>query len=196
VQREHRAVVEVSMQPKVKRGDLLIASAALLDPHFVRTVVLICDHSDKDGTFGLVLNRPIAVPQEVKDSLPFALECVYQGGPVRLESMQVIHPYGDLVPQALNILPGVWIGGHFDDLCRGFRDGTMEPQRCRFCLGYAGWGGGQLADEFTQDAWLQAVGSVDLVFETPADRVWSRAVRKYGRSNPLFRFYPDDPSHN
>ncbi len=184
------------MQPEVKRGDLLIAAASLLDPNFVRTVVLICEHSDKEGTYGLVLNRPIAIPPEVRKALPFEVSCVYQGGPVRLEAMQVIHPYGDRIPQALEVLPGVWVGGDFDGLCRGFRDGTMDPQRCRFCLGYSGWGAGQLADEFTQEAWLHVPGTVSLVFDTPADRVWARAVRLYGRSNPMFRFYPDDPSCN
>lgn len=184
------------MRHTIQRGDLLIASASLLDPNFVRSVVLVCDHNDKEGTFGLVINRPVAVPQEVKESLPFAVECVYQGGPVRLEAMQVIHPYGELIPQALGVLPGVWIGGSFDELCSGFRTGTMDPQRCRFCLGYSGWGEGQLANEFTQDAWLQAAGSVELVLGTPADRIWSRAVRQYGRLNPMFRFYPDDPGCN
>lgn len=183
-------------QPQIKRGDLLIACASLLDPNFARTVVLVCDHSDADGTFGLVLNRPVPVPKEVRDSLPFAVECVYQGGPVREEAMQVIHPYGDKIPQCLQVMEGVWIGGSFDALCRGFREGTMDPRRCRFCLGYSGWGGGQLADEFAQDAWLHATATLALVFETPADKVWARAVRQCGRSNTLFRFFPDDPGYN
>ena len=38
-------------------GQLLIASPALLDPNFRRTVVLITEHSN-DGAAGLVLNRP------------------------------------------------------------------------------------------------------------------------------------------
>ena len=184
------------MDPDVKRGDMLIASATLLDPNFVRTVVLVCDHSDQEGTFGLVLNRPIPVPAEVKESLPFVVESLYQGGPVRLEAMQVIHPYGDRIPQCIEVMEGVWIGGSFDILCRGFEEGTMEPRRCRFCLGYSGWGSGQLAAEFEQDAWLHATGTHGLVFDTPADKVWARAVREYGRSHAMFRYFPDDPNVN
>jgi putative transcriptional regulator len=184
------------MHPQIKRGDLLIASTSLLDPNFARTVVLVCDHSDTDGTFGLVLNRPVPVPADVKESLPFEIECIYRGGPVRLEAMQVIHPYGEQIPQCLQVLPGVWIGGDFDVLCRGFREGTMDPQACRFCLGYAGWAGGQLAEEFNQEAWLHAASSPALIYETPADKVWARAVRQYGRSHALFRFFPDDPNCN
>ena len=39
------------------RGQLLIASPALLDPNFRRTVVLVTEHGE-EGAAGLVLNRP------------------------------------------------------------------------------------------------------------------------------------------
>ena len=39
------------------RGKLLIASPALVDPNFARSVVLIAEHTE-DGAMGLVLNRP------------------------------------------------------------------------------------------------------------------------------------------
>ncbi|MBN2451157.1 MAG: YqgE/AlgH family protein [Lentisphaeria bacterium] len=184
------------MQTSVKRGDLLIASASLVDPNFVRSVVLVCDHSDASGTFGLILNRPIAVPEALKKSLPFPVARLYQGGPVRLETMQVIHPYGQTIPQSLEVLPGTWVGGDFGIMQEGFREGRFDPDRCRFCLGYSGWGEGQLAGEFEQDAWLLAEGSADLVFQTPVTRLWAQAVRAYGCSHPMFRHFPDDPSYN
>lgn len=184
------------MSFQVKRGDVLIAGASLMDPTFARSVVLICDHSEQDGTFGLVLNRPISVPDELRESLAFELDRLYQGGPVRVEAMQVIHPYGDRVPQCFEVLPGLWIGGDFEVMSREFRDGDMDPRRCRFCLGYAGWGQGQLADEFRQNAWLVTRGSVELVLETPVERLWHRAVREYGRDHPMFRYFPDDLSYN
>ena len=49
-------------------GQLLIASPAILDPNFRRTVVFVTAHTD-DGAVGLILNRPSettvgeAVPQ-------------------------------------------------------------------------------------------------------------------------------------
>src|SRR4051794_41756461 len=39
------------------RGKLILASPALQDPNFMRTVVLIAEHTD-EGAMGLVLNRP------------------------------------------------------------------------------------------------------------------------------------------
>lgn len=184
------------MESVVKRGDLLIASASLVDPNFVRAVVLICEHSDEGGTFGLVLNRPISVPAEVRKALPFTLHRMYQGGPVRPDAMQVIHPYGDRVPQAHEVLPGIWLGGDFDVLCRGFGAGEMSPDACRFCLGYSGWGGGQLAAEFEQDAWRVVPASSELVLHTPVERIWACAVRAFGLQHAVFRAFPDDPSYN
>src|SRR5919106_822434 len=39
------------------RGKLLVASPALVDPNFARTVVLITEHNE-EGAMGIVLNRP------------------------------------------------------------------------------------------------------------------------------------------
>ena len=41
-----------------KAGNLLISDPFLQDPHFSRTVVLICEHQPA-GSFGLVLNQPM-----------------------------------------------------------------------------------------------------------------------------------------
>src|SRR3954466_14152239 len=67
------------------RGKLILASPVLRDPNFVRTVVLIAEHTD-EGAMGLVLNRPAgstvgeAVP--ALSGLAGDPEPVYVGGPV------------------------------------------------------------------------------------------------------------------
>jgi hypothetical protein len=38
---------------------LLLSMPQLMDPNFNRTVVLLCTHSEEEGAFGLVLNRPL-----------------------------------------------------------------------------------------------------------------------------------------
>ena len=44
-----------------KAGRLLVATPLLGDPNFRRTVVLIVEHEDVQGTLGVVLNRPTAI---------------------------------------------------------------------------------------------------------------------------------------
>jgi putative transcriptional regulator len=39
------------------KGQLLVASADLVDPNFRRAVVLVTEHAD-DGALGVILNRP------------------------------------------------------------------------------------------------------------------------------------------
>src|SRR5215216_4549463 len=75
------------------RGRLLIASPALIDPNFARTVVLITEHGT-EGTMGVVLNRPSEI--EVGSVAPELAEVVVEGEPVFVG--------GPVQPQALVVL--------------------------------------------------------------------------------------------
>ena len=79
------------------RGKLLVASPALQDPNFVRSVVLITEHGD-EGAMGIVLNRP--ADTEVEEVLPelasiAVAEPVFVGGPVQPESLVVLGEFTD-----------------------------------------------------------------------------------------------------
>ena len=73
------------MPEKLIQGQLLIASSRLMDPNFVRTVILLVRYGD-DGALGLVLNRPLET--SVKEACEKVLETpcnadgnLFQGGP-------------------------------------------------------------------------------------------------------------------
>src|SRR5690606_6298589 len=70
-------------------NQLLVAMPGLDDPHFARTVTLICEHSSR-GALGIVLNKPLTMrlsevlaqmklPPEVPD---VGEQIVLRGGPV------------------------------------------------------------------------------------------------------------------
>ena len=73
-------------------GQLLVATPALVDPNFERSVVLLLDH-DEDGSLGVLLNRPSPVP--VRDILPDWHELadepsvLFLGGPVATDSSTI-----------------------------------------------------------------------------------------------------------
>ena len=74
------------------RGQLLIASPALVDPNFARSVVLITEHGP-DGAMGVVLNRPSEtevseVATELEDVA--GSEPVFIGGPVQPQALVVL----------------------------------------------------------------------------------------------------------
>src|SRR5438093_10894732 len=74
------------------RGKLLIASPALVDPNFARTVVFITEHSE-EGAMGIVLNRPSDT--SVEPVVPELAETaggepIYVGGPVQPEALVLL----------------------------------------------------------------------------------------------------------
>ena len=77
------------MTPSSWAGSLLVATPALGDPSFHRSVVLLLDH-DEDGALGVVVNRPteVDVGAVLPDWQAYAgvPGVVFHGGPVDLDS--------------------------------------------------------------------------------------------------------------
>jgi putative transcriptional regulator len=57
---------------------------------------------------------------------------------------------------------------------------SRPPRNVRLLLGYSGWGPGQLAQEMARGAWLHTAVDPKLVFETPPDEIWDRAMKSLG----------------
>ena len=164
---------------------LLVAMPQLGDPNFERAVVLMIEHRD-EGSFGIILNRPGRIPVSLVlggfeiewTGDPFTL--VGFGGPVQSETGWLVHEPVEGEPAAagtLLVAPGIALSMSLTMLKRLAAD---PPARLRFFMGYAGWGAGQLADEMVQGSWLHAAATPDLVFDTPAERMWERALRSIG----------------
>src|SRR4051812_33685789 len=92
------------------RGQLLIASPALEDPNFHRTVVLVTEHT-ANGAMGLVLNRPAETPvEEIAPELSLLVdsrEPVYVGGPVGEEAVIVLAEFDDPSEAAAPVMGGL-----------------------------------------------------------------------------------------
>ncbi|HEX2309943.1 MAG TPA: YqgE/AlgH family protein, partial [Vicinamibacterales bacterium] len=56
----------------------------------------------------------------------------------------------------------------------------QADDRTRLIAGYAGWGPGQLDSELAASAWLSLDVQPDLIFDTPAEQMWDRAIRRLG----------------
>ena len=54
------------------------------------------------------------------------------------------------------------------------------PSWSRLIVGYSGWGPGQLEAELEASSWLMSDIDRDLIFSTPADRLWEAAIRRLG----------------
>ena len=176
------------------RGHLLVASPALLDPNFRRTVVLITEHGE-EGAAGLVLNRPslvavaVAVPQ--LEELVEEDEQVWVGGPVQSDAVLVLGEFLDPDDAAVPL---------FESL--GFPS-LDEPEeivpattRRRVFAGYAGWEAGQLEEEIANEDWILEPALADDAFTDQPDELWRDVLRRKGGIYELVARMPDDPSLN
>jgi len=177
------------------RGKLLIASPALLDPNFRRTVLLIGPH-EPQGALGLVLNRPseALVCDVVGDLGPLSggQERLFLGGPVAPGAVVVLADFSDPSLAAMSIVDGI-----------GLPDMSVEPERlaagirCSRCFaGHAGWGPGQLDQELQEESWLvEPLLAADLWLD-PEDDLWGTLMRRRGGEYALLARMPMDPTLN
>lgn len=182
---------------KSLQGRFLIASPHLGDSNFYRSVVLIAQH-DRDGAFGVVLNRPLDQTVhdvwELHDETPCGIDaCLYVGGPV---NSPLIALHNSRAHSDEEILDGVHLTTRpelLDVLVRN------PPDHFRVFTGYSGWSSGQLDAELEVGGWLQADASAEDVF-ADADSIWSRLTRRINldivAGSMKSRFVPDDASMN
>jgi putative transcriptional regulator len=164
---------------------LLLSMPQLVDPNFARAVVLLCKHGD-EGALGLVVNRPLVTTGRVTVNLdpPVSTDRelqVWVGGPVEPQSIWML--VGE-EPADDGDMPGIRLGSEMylstsPALLRRLLE-PEPPSLARLIVGYAGWGPGQLEAELQASAWLMSDVDRDLVFNTPAERMWEAAIRRLG----------------
>jgi len=177
-------------------GTLLVAAPMMEDPNFRRGVILLCEHSDQ-GTFGLILNRPLDVKLgDVMEEF-FAYDPpVHLGGPVQRNTLHYLHRRPSDVPEGVTLTGNVIWGGDFESLKTIVRAGDLRHDDVRFFLGYAGWSPGQLEQEIEEGAWLVSPMLPDLVFDSGVEQLWREVLRRMGGQYALLSTFPDDPRLN
>jgi putative transcriptional regulator len=177
------------------KGKLLLASPTLEDPNFLRTVVLVAEHTE-EGAMGLVLNRPADVT--VADSAPELEELVdgrepiYVGGPVQPTAVIVLAAFTD--PGAAGLLISDDVG--FLSAQLDLAESREATQRTRVFAGHAGWGPGQLDEEMEREDWIVEAPRPDELFATDPHALWSDVLTRKGGTFALVARMPVDPSVN
>lgn len=180
----------------VQPGTLLVAHPMLADANFRRSVVLICEHGP-DGSFGLILNKPLALElSEVVDDLDSKL-AVSLGGPVDPNTLHYVHRHGDLLLNSVPVTEDIYWGGDFDITKALITSDESYADAVRFFLGYSGWEAGQLEAEIEEGGWiLTTVEDPALVFPADAEQLWRTVLRRMGGDYALLANFPDDPRMN
>ncbi len=177
------------------KGKILIAKPYLGDPNFERAVVMVCEHSE-EGAFGLVINQPTQhfLPDffaDINVSVPVGI-----GGPVEGNTLHFLHTRGDLLDDAIELSPGLFWSGNFEQIKDYLNMGVIKSNEIRFYLGYSGWGDKQLDEEIAEDLWVITSAEKDWIFSTDPKDIWSAALHKLGGNYKIMANSPVDPRLN
>jgi len=165
------------------KNNFLVATKKMKDNRFEKTVIVMLEN-DKDGAWGIVVNKPIgSIPlallldpslstSEEREELYKVNILIFWGGPVEVKEIFVLHSneyqskttknYGSIsISQDYNIL--------FDIAEK------KGPEKSLVILGYSGWGSGQLEGEIERDHWILSDLDVDIIFEKESIKKWLKA---------------------
>ena len=186
-----------------------IAMPGLEDPTFAKSVVYLCEHSER-GAMGLIINKPGELSLKHlfdKVELPLHREDLLQsnvlhGGPVQTERGFVLHepmleadledsekPTPALSPEADSksnsiyastlSVPGGLAMTTSKDVLEAMSNGS-GPKRVLVTLGYASWGEGQLESEIGENSWLTVEADPTVIFDTPIEKRYEKALALLG----------------
>ena len=172
----------------------LIAMPGLSDESFSRSVVYLCEHSER-GALGLVINKPSDMTLKSlfdKVDLPLRREDlsqmpVFQGGPVHTERGFVLHEpikaendtSNESIYASTMTIPGGLEMTTSRDVLEALSTGA-GPRRVLVSLGYAAWGQGQLESEIGENSWLTVEADPSVIFDTPIEQRYDRALSLLG----------------
>lgn len=172
----------------------LIAMPGLDDEAFSKSVVYLCEHSER-GALGLVINKPSDINLQNlfdKVDLPLRREDlkhtpVFQGGPVQTERGFVLHEPmlvqdakpGDVAYASTMVVPGGLEMTTSRDVLEALSTGA-GPHKVLITLGYAAWGEGQLESEISENSWLTVSADRAVIFDTPVAQRYDKALSLLG----------------
>ena len=182
---------------RINIGSALIAEPFMYDHNFGRSVILICDHNEIDGTVGFVVNKktPYKINQLIEDFPEFDAP-TFSGGPVETETLHYIHNVGDLLEGSVEITQGIYWGGHFDKLKFLIQSELIKPNNIRFFIGYSGWDAGQLEGELTHGSWILDEVYSNYIFKIKPNHLWSEILSNKGNTYSVIAQMPDSIRSN
>lgn len=179
----------------------LIAMPGMEDASFARSVVYLCEHSER-GALGLIINKPTDISLEgLFEKVDLTLgradlthQPVFLGGPVQTERGFVLHdpmrgtPQGASTPDAdeddspyasTMSIPGGLEMTTSKDVLEAVSSGA-GPRKLLVTLGYSAWSEGQLESELADNSWLTVGADPSVIFDTPIEQRYDRALSLLG----------------
>jgi len=181
---------------KPAKGRILISEPFLADYYFKRSVVLLAEHND-DGSFGLILNKPVDVSfNSAIKGFPKFESKVFLGGPVKTNNLFFIHTAGSLIDESMEIMKGLYWGGDIEVIRELITLNKITPGEIKFFAGYSGWVSRQLEAELERNSWVVSDINAEQVMLSDPDTLWSNSLQWLGSDYAHWTTFPADPAMN
>lgn len=161
----------------IEQGCVLIASPILaeLSPsssHLHLTVIFVVSHSPKQGTVGLILNRPSILTMDrtmirnddgeshIREI--FGDNRLYCGGNLEQEAIRTLHRYGGILP-GREVVPGVFESSSIPPSKERYE--LCNTSSVKFFCGHEYWAPGELQKEVDMGMYTVASCSTTMVLK-------------------------------
>ena len=155
------------------------------DNRFEKTVITMLGN-DKDGAWGLVINKPIGIlpiallidpslnTSKEREELYKINVRVFWGGPVETKKIFVLHSNEYQSDSTINY-GSISISQDYDVLFDIAK--KKGPDKSLVILGYSGWGEGQLEGEMERDHWILSDTDFNTIFDKDSSEKWKKAYK-------------------
>lgn len=163
---------------------LLVASSAMDDPFFEKSVVLLLE-DDEEGSFGVIINRrfkfpPYQIKSELSEFNKLKKLNIFIGGPVDKDKLTIA------VWENLNSAIGNFSFGLNPNKAEKLLEANATAKGAIFS-GYCAWESGQLEAEIAEGMWLSCDVDLSLLETDKPEGIWKKLTML---ANPLFSKFP------
>ena len=168
------------------KDNLLVATKEMRDPRFKKSVIVMIE-SDKNGAWGLAINKPIgSIPlgklinisdhSNVKKKDLFDVKIpIFWGGPVERHNIFILHSKEYKSETTINY-NNISISSDYKTLIE-IAD-NKGPKKKLVIIGISSWGEGQLEGEMEKDHWILSDLDLNIIFDKESYRKWKEAYKK------------------
>ena len=166
------------------KDNLLVATKEMRDPRFKKSVIVMIE-SNKNGAWGLAINKPIgSIPlgklidisdhSNVKKKDLFDVKIpIFWGGPVERHNIFILHSKEYKSETTINY-NNISISSDYKTLIE-IAD-NKGPKKKLVIIGISSWGEGQLEGEMEKDHWILSEINTNLIFGKDNLKKWISAI--------------------
>lgn len=177
----------------LQSGTILVAKPFWGNSVYQKSVILIAEYTE-EGCSGFILNKESLL--NVNEALTeYNIDNnLHYGGPLENNSVNFIHN-NPLVPDAIKIKKGIYIGGNNSFVESAIEDEFMSKKDIKFFAGAVYWTRTELLNEIMNDKWWIMDISAREFFSYDASDFYEKKLLDAGHPYGLMSNLPD-PSMN